>query len=130
MHMPVPSVVWVMDIIIVSCPLQDTSRGIIIIIPVLLQVCKAAPLLISIPRHSRRVSSLIPSLSRRGFPVVTFFLMTLPDCEDSPGCSVFNAGDVLVAEGIMLGVGEVFCAEDDFIDLLTCVGELNPLRFI
>src|SRR5258708_18458823 len=85
MHIPVPSIVWVMDVIVVSCLLQDTSRGIVIVIPVLSQVHKAAPFLIGIPRHLRRVSSLIPSLSRRGFPVVTVFPMTLPDCKASPG---------------------------------------------
>jgi len=129
MRMPVPSVVQVVDVIVVSCPLRDTSRGIVIVIPVPSQVRDVAPFLIGIPRRSRRVSSLIPSLSRRGFPAVTF-PMTSSDCKDSPGCSVFNTGDVPVAEGIMLGVGEVFRAEDDFIDLPTCVSELNPLRFV
>src|SRR5258708_4537629 len=75
-HTPVPSIVWVMDVIVVSCPLQDTSRGIVIIIPVPSQVHEAMPFLIGIPRRSRRVSSLIPSLSRRGFPAVTFFPTT------------------------------------------------------
>src|SRR5260221_1456633 len=128
--MPVPSIVRVMNIIVVSCLLGYSSRGIVIIIPVLSQVCEAAPFLIGIPRHSRRVSSLIPSLSRRGFPAVTFFPMASPNCKDSPGCGIFNAGDVPVMEGIMLGVSEVFHAEDDFINLLTCVSKLNPLRFI
>ena len=62
--------------------------------------------------------------------MVTFFPMTSPNCEDLPGHGIFNAGNIPVVEGITLGVSEVFHAEDDFIDLLTCVGELNLLRFI
>ncbi len=129
-HTPVPSIVRVVDVIVVLCPLRDTSRGIVIVILVPSQVRDVAPFLIGIPRHSRRVSSLIPSLSRRGFPVVTFFSTTSPDCEDSPGHGVFNAGNIPVTEGITLGVSEVFRAEDDFVDLSTCVGKLNLLRFI
>ena len=86
--------------------------------------------MISIPRHSRRLSCLIPNLSKRGLPVVVSLSLTPLDCKNSSSCNLFDVASVLITQVIALEVSEIIFSKDDLLNLPAGVSKMDLLGVI
>ncbi len=132
---PVPSIVWVVDFIIVAWPLRRGLFSIILFCSHLMESMEDTTFLglRGIPSHSRRVLSFFPICSKSELDQVIMTscaTLVLEDCACLMGIDLLNADKESTFELSALSISESILCFNDLVDSLTCFSKSDCLGFI